>query len=454
MKLKRMLATLLATTVLSATMVACGGEATPENGGNESSEASSEDISEGGGTELSEYEGVEISLLNTKGEIQTALEDMAEAFEEETGIILEIQAAGAGESPYTKITSSYNAGTAPTMAMLDTADILALAEEFAMDLSNEDWIANAEGNLTTVNGTVYSFPFTIEGRGLIYNKATIEETLGTEFDPSSINSYDALSQLLADLRAAGMEYPVVISKEDWSLGAHHLSYVYETYDTTTEGAFTVMEMLSDGSLKVEDYDRFDEFVATFDLLAEYNINHEDPLGALYEQDPIFMVDGDAAIWFNGVWAWPNLLDSGASLEDEYGFLPYVLGNDTEDPVNNSIFAGASKQVMIDSVQATEEQQEAAKEFLDWVVFSETGQRMLVEDAAVIPSTNNNTNAVLDPLGQDIQAKMEAGETLSGSALTPSDHWGVLGAAMQKYLAGESTKEELAADINTYWLGQN
>lgn len=64
---------------------------------------------------------------------------------------------------------------------------------------------------------------------------------------------------------------------------------------------------------------------TFDLLSQYNINGEDPLGALYDQDPIFLADGDAALWINGCWAWPNLKEAGASDSDEYGFIPYVLG---------------------------------------------------------------------------------------------------------------------------------
>ena len=58
---------------------------------------------------------------------------MAVTFEEETGISVEIIACGAGESPYTKITSAYNSGTAPTMAMLDTTDVVALAKEYALD---------------------------------------------------------------------------------------------------------------------------------------------------------------------------------------------------------------------------------------------------------------------------------------------------------------------------------
>ena len=57
-----------------------------------------------------------------------------------------------------------------------------------------------------------------------------------------------------------------------------------------------------------------------------------------------------------------------------------------------------------------QQQEAAKAFVNWLVYSDNGQKMLVEDAAVIPACKNNTNEALDPLGKDMQAKMSAGNT--------------------------------------------
>ena len=404
-------------------------------------------------TQAQDLTGTKISFLNTKGEIQTALEDMATTFQEETGIEVEILACGTGESPYTKITSAYNSGSAPTMAMLDTTDVVALAKEYALDLSAEKWVSECENQTTKIDGKIYSFPFCIEGRGLIYNKAAIEETLGTEFDPSTINSYDALKKLLEDLRAGGMENPVVLSKEDWSLGAHQLGFIYDTYDGTTEGSTELIEKLKSGALKTEDYERFNQFVETFDLLKEYNINGKDPLGALYDQDPIFLADGDAAIWANGCWAWPNIAEAGATEDSEYGFLPMVLGNDTSDFANTGIEAAASKQVMIDAVQADENQVAAAKEFLNWLVYAESGQKMLVEDAAVIPACKNNTNTPKDPLGKDIQSKMAAGQTYSSSFIAPSDHWSVLGASMQKYLGGQCDKAELAQEIDAYWESQ-
>lgn len=454
MKAKKVIAMLLATVMTVGMLAGCGKseekEVVAETKAAVEEKAEAEEAEEvAEESAASELAGVEITFLNSKGEIQEALEDMAVAFEDETGIKVEVQICATGESPYTKITSAYNSGSAPTMAMLDPTDVVSLAEEYAVDLSGEKWNAEIGSSATTVNGTVYGFPFCIEGRGLIYNKTAIEDTLGREFDPASINSFDALAAILEELRSAGMENPVVISKEDWSLGNHQLGFVYDVQDGTTDGAMAFIDTLKNGA-NMESNERFTQFIETFDLLCEYNINGADPLGALYEQDPIYVVDGEAAFWANGCWAWPNLSEAGASIDDAYGFVPFVFGNDTADFANNAIEAAATKTVMIDKVQASEEQIAAAKEFLNWIVYAETGQKMLVQNVCVIPAASNNPFEALDPLGKDIQARMKDGKTYSSAFIAPADHWSVLGASMQKYLAGQCSVKELAAEIDTYW----
>lgn len=441
--MKKAAALILTAAMAAGVITGCGSSGTSATTG--------QTAEGGGGTAGGKAQ--KISFLNSKGEIQVALEDMAAAFENKTGIQVDILACGSGEVPYTKITSMYNSGTAPTMAMLDTTDIVALAEEYAMDLSGQAWIAECEDSVTRVNGKVYSFPFCIEGRGIIYNRGAIEETLGREFDADAINSLDSLLAVLEELRAAGMENPVVISKEDWSLGAHQLGFIYDTYDGTTAGADEIIGKLSDGSQKAGEYSRFNQFMDTMDVLLQYNINGKDPLGALYEQDPIYLADGDAAFWLNGCWAWPNLSDSGADAEGGYGFIPWVLGNDTSDFANTGIQAAASKQVMIDKKQASPEEQEAAKAFIDWIVNDAEGQKMLVEEAAVIPACKNNTVDPVDPLGKDIKAKMAEGRTFSASFIAPGDHWSVMGAEMQKYIAGQQTREDVANALDAYWQNQ-
>ncbi|HBA63305.1 MAG TPA: ABC transporter substrate-binding protein [Lachnospiraceae bacterium] len=401
----------------------------------------------------SSLNGTSITLLNSKAEIQVALEKMGAEFEKKSGVHVEVMPVTDGDSPYTKVVSMYNSGNPPTLSILDTTDVIALAEEKAADLSDEEWTKEAEGYLTEVNGRVYSFPLCIEGRGLIYNKAVIEEALGREFHPEEITTLDEFTELLDELAAAGIKKPVSLAKEDWSLGAHHLQYIYETYDGTSGGAQEVIEDIKTGKKDLESYDRLSEFLDMFDVLKKYNVAKGDPLGADYDEMAIDLVDGKTAFWFNGNWAWPNLSEAGADNEDEYGFLPYFMNNDPDDFVNQKIQGSPSKQVMLDGQIASEKEQAAAKEFLNWIVYSEIGQQMLVKTCNVIPPFANNPYEPGDPLSRDIYERVQSGEAFNASAIVPNDHWSVLGAAMQKYLADRSDREELTESIEKYWAEQ-
>ena len=397
--------------------------------------------------------GTSITLLNSKAEIQTALVEMSAEFEKKSGVHVEVMPVTDGDSPYTKVVSLYNSGTPPTLSILDTTDVIALAEEKAADLSNEPWVAEAEGYITEVNGKVYSFPLCIEGRGIIYNQKAIEETLGESFDPSSLHTLDDFVALLDRLVAAGMEKPISVAMEDWSLGAHQLQYIYETYDGTSDGAAEAIEKIKSGELDLNTYDRISQFLDMFDVLKKYNVAKGDPLGADYDEMAIDLVDGKTAFWFNGNWAWPNMEEADAEKDDAYGFLPYFMNNDPDDFVNQKIQASPSKQIMLDGVVATEAQQAAAKEFLNWIVYSEIGQQMLVKTCSIIPPFKNNPYEPLDPLSRDIYNHVQDGTAFNASAIVPNDHWAVLGAAMQKYLADRSDRTELIQSINDYWAQQ-
>lgn len=450
----KVIASALAASLVMTTLTGCRfGFASDPDDPNEVEEKIPIDTSVDSFEYDSSLSGTSITLLNSKAEIQVALEEMSTVFEEKSGVHVEVMPVTDGDSPYTKVVSLYNSGNPPTLSILDTTDVIALAEEKAADLTNEAWTKEAEEYLTEVNGKVYSFPLCIEGRGLIYNKAVIDEALGEDFDPSSIKTQDDFVELLDRLVEAGIEKPVSMAKEDWSLGAHHLQFVYETYDGTSEGAQEVIEKIKAGKLDLENYDRMSEFLDMFDILKKYNVAKGDPLGADYDEMAIDLADGKTAFWFNGNWAWPNLQEAGADNDDEYGFLPYFLNNDESDFANYKIQGSPSKQVMLDGQFATEAQQKAAKEFLNWIVYSEIGQQMLVYTCNVIPPYKNNPYEPVDPLSKDIYEKVQAGEAFNASAIVPNDHWSVLGASMQKYLADRSDREGLIKDIEDYWAEQ-
>ena len=242
----------------------------------------------------SSLSGTNITLLNSKAEIQAALEKMGAEYEKKSGVHVEVMPVTDGDSPYTKVVSLYNSGTPPTVSILDTTDVIALAEEKAADLTEEPWVEEAEGYITEVNGKVYSFPLCIEGRGIIYNRAVIEETLGESFDADSVTTQEEFEKLLDRLVDAGMEKPVSMAKEDWSLGAHQLQYIYETYEGTSEGAQEVIKKIKAGKLDLASYDRLSEFLDMFDILKKYNVAKGDPLGADYDEMAIDLADGKTA----------------------------------------------------------------------------------------------------------------------------------------------------------------
>ncbi len=394
--------------------------------------------------------GTNITLLNSKAEIQVALEAMGAEYEKKSGVHVEVMPVTDGDSPYTKVVSLYNSGTPPTASILDTTDVIALAEEKAADLTGEPWTEEAEGYLTEIDGKIYSFPLCIEGRGIIYNKAVIEEALGEEFHPESVTTQSAFTDILDRLVEAGIEKPVSVAKEDWSLGAHHLQYIYETYEGTSEGAQEIIEDIKAGKVDLDSYKRLSEFLDMFDILKKYNVAKGDPLGADYDEMAIDLADGKTAFWFNGNWAWPNLSEAGAEEADEYGFLPYFMNDDKSDFANEQIQASPSKQVMLDGQIASDKEQAAAKEFLNWIVYSEIGQQMLVKTCNIIPPFKNNPYEPSDPLSADIYKKVHEEKAFNASAIVPNDHWAVLGASMQKYLAGRSDRNELTEDIQKYW----
>ena len=87
---------------------------------------------------------------------------------------------------------------------------------------------------------------------------------------------------------------------------------------------------------------------------------------------------------------------------------------------------------------TEKEQAAAKQFLNWIVYSEIGP------------FKNNPYELSDPLSRDLYEKVHDQKVFSVSVIVPNDHWAVLGAAMQKYLAGRSDRAELMESIQDYW----
>ena len=325
------------------------------------------------------------------------------------------------------------------LAMVDAKDIYSLGPEHAVDLSGEQWVGDTTQAIS-VDGKVLGFPVCVEARGLLYNGDAIKEATGKDFDPSSIKTTDDLKALLEEIAAGGMALPVGLQKEDWSLGAHYFAEIYEMQQDPD--AF--IAGIKDGSVKLADDPVFNAMMDTFDLLMEYNYAKDAPISAEREVTEMMLAEGDLCFKFGGNWDWSNMVETDYTENLGMMAVPSALGD-----YNEMLVGGGSKYFFVDN-SVSEEQQQMAKDFLNWLVYDEEGQDFLVNECALVPAFSNITLPVSDPLGASVKEFADAGKLVGNYNYLPDDHYAKIGASFQKYLAGQVDRAGFADEVTAYW----
>ncbi|MBQ0059697.1 MAG: carbohydrate ABC transporter substrate-binding protein [Lachnospiraceae bacterium] len=398
----------------------------------------------GGSSEgAAESTGVSITIFNSKSEIQSQFEEKAAEYSEMTGVDVEVYYSS--DTVAAHLATKYSSNDPYTISMVDAKDIYALAEEHAVDMSDEEWVANTAYAIS-VNDKVVGFPMCVEGRGVMYNADAIEAITGEEFDPATCATLDGFKDVISALQAGGMESPVGIMKEDWSLGAHYFQEVYEEQgDEAAVEAF--VQSLYAGEADLMNNEKFNSLMDTFDVLKEANYAKDSAISAEREVSEQMLAEGEIAFMFGGNWDWSMIAEYDYS--ENMGMMP--VPQNMNDGTNEMLVGGGSKYMFIDSSDNTsEEQVQAAKDFLNWLVFDEEGNSFLTEDCSLVPAFNNIDASALDPLSSSLKAYADNDALVPNYNYDPDDHYSIVGAAMQKYLAGEVDRAAFAAEVETYW----
>lgn len=418
MKLKKVAAASLAA-LMTLSLAACGGSG--DDGGAEST-------------------GTSITIFNSKMEIQDQFEEAAEEYSKATGVDVEVYYSS--DTVAAHLATKYSSNDPYTLSMVDAKDVYNLAEEHAVDLSDQEWVSQTPYAIS-VNDKVVGFPVCVEARGVIYNADAIEAITGQTFDPAQYQTLDAFKGLLDQLVAGGMEAPVGIMKEDWSIAAHYLPQVYE--EQADPEAFVTG--LTEGTVDLANDAKYNSLMDTFETLMEYNYAKESPISAEREVTEQKLAEGEIAFMFGGNWDWAVL--SAYDYSENMGIMP--VPQNTDDGTNTKLVGGGSKYFFIDSSENTsDEQRQAAKDFLNWLVNDEAGNAFLTEDCQLVPAFSNIPADNLDPLGASVKSYADAGNLIPNYNFLPDDHYSVLGANMQEYLAGQIDRTQFAQDIVDYW----
>lgn len=396
-----------------------------------------------------DQEKVTIIITNGKGEIATQWEQAAKDFmTANPNITVEAHSQAVGDTLgiLDKLTAS---GSVVTLAMIEPGGVLNKYKDFGIDLTNEKWNEETKDGFKDASGKIVGFPFAIEGFGLVYNKNVVEKAVGGSFDPFSINTRDKLKELFDKIVASGVKYPVAYQTEAWSVSNHYSTQ----FLNQAEDANTIVTQLKEGTFDLAGNAAWNGYYDTMDLLAskEYNKFGERPLGKYYDEAHVSVGKGESAMLFNGNWAFDSLK---AVAGDSFGFIPVPNDNNPENPLNNKIVAGPT-QILVINKDATPAQQEAAKKFLNWIVYDNAGQDFLVNKSQIISAFKNNPNKVTNPLGAAISDAIVQGKTMpfSTNYVVGDDWFKIIGPDVQKYLVKKETRAELAKAIQTYYTNK-
>lgn len=385
-------------------------------------------------------DGVSITVFNTKSEIQSQFEEMAAKYSEEKGVNLEVYYSS--DTVAAHMATRYSSNDPYTISMVDAKDIYSLGPEHAIDLSDQEWVGNTDYAIS-IDDKVLGFPVCIEARGVLYNADAVKKITGEDFDPASVATLDDFKALLDKLVAGGMEKPVGIMKEDWSLAAHYTAQIAEE-QPDVQG---FINQLYAGEADLMNNEKFNSLMDTFDVLKAYNYAGDSPVAAEREVSEQKLAEGEIAFMFGGNWDWAMVAEYDHT--ENLGMMP--VPQNTSDGSNTKLVGGGSKYFFIDNSDNTsDEQRQAAKDFLNWLVNDAEGNAFLTETCALVPAYSNIAADALDPFSKSVKAYADSGNLIDNYNYFPDDHYSIIGASVQKYLADQIDRAGFAAEVESYW----
>lgn len=336
----------------------------------------------------SEGEATKIVLFQSKVEIIDQLEDMAEAYKEETGVEIEVWGT-TGDDYVQQLKTKLANNQGPTLFSLlpgSESDTMASYLEDLSDLSFVDKIA--EGMATTnADGKIVGIPYTMEGFGMVYNKDLV--------DASKVTDYDSFVAMLQEQKAGGVE-GFGLSQESYFLIGHILNTPF----ALQEDPLAYIEKLNAGEVKMADTPEFQEFAKFMEAI---RANCYNPLEYNYDKECGDFATGKTAAIHQGNWCYSMFADYDVTFEMGLAPLP-LCGNDKiAVSVPNAWFVNS---------QASDAEKKAAKDFLEWLYTSETGTHYLMDEFGFLPVIEGMESENLDPLSAQVAEYAAAGKTIT------------------------------------------
>ncbi len=343
-----------------------------------------------------------LTLEQNKPEIDAALKTYAATWGTANNVQVTIKSVGGGSGSDLgkQLQADYAAGDMPDIFVIDGPESYKQWQSIILDLSSQPWVKHTSVAFK-MDDKVYGFPVSIEGWGLAYN-ADILRKAGV--NPATLVDYAAYARAFAKIDSMKKELGIdsVVSMAasmdmEWVTADHDFNALLS--NGLKYGDKSVTNDLLAGKVDPQRLRQYADWVALLFKYADKSIlttgNYDAQVGAF--------ASGKAAFLHQGNWVDPNLAQ--AKVHFKMGFAPY---GSLKEPTHG-IFVAAPSYYVINSQSKNIA---AAKKFLDDLVFTEAGQKYIVQKAGMIPAFSNIKLKPTGQLSEAVQAYAAAGKIYS------------------------------------------
>ena len=321
-----------------------------------------------------------LTIYMGKGEITDAFQQLCNDYQSATGITVEMVST-AGEDGGALLKSYLTSDDTLNMFTCGPGSNAETYNAYLADMSDLDCVAqistSALAECTNAEGKLQGIPMTVEGYGLVCNTSLM--------DSAAIIDLASFTAYMESSKAAGIN-GLELSAENYFLICHILGYAFSLQDDVS--AFT--QDLINGDVELKSNEIFVEWANFYDAIRQNAT--ADPLTTTYDTACGDFATGKAGMLHQGNWCYSMF--ANYEITFDMGMIPLpLLGND-------KICASVPNMFCVNS-RCTAEEQQASKDFIDWLYTSETGKSYLYGDFSFIPLIAED-NATLDPLSAQVK----------------------------------------------------
>ncbi len=414
----------------------------------------------------------QVYFLNFKPEAASAYEELADKYEEETGVKVKVVTAAANNYEQT-LKSEIAKSNAPTIFQVNGPVGYESWKDYCLNLKDSKLytLLTDKSLAITEDGGVYAIPYVVEGYGIIYNDAIMRKYFALADKKSElssaeeIDSFEKLKTVVEDMTAHADELGIkgvfastsLSSGEDWRWQTHLMNIpLYYEMAEKDEKLDVSLSLLDTKEILYKYYKNFENL---FDLYINNSVTAKTLLGSKSVADSMAeFALGQAAMVQNGNWAWSQISGVAGNTVKESDIKMMPLYTGVEGEKGQGICIGTENYFAINK-NATEDQQKASLEFLSWLFSSKTGKNYVTNKLNFITPFNTFTEDELpnDPLAKEISRYMndESVKNIPWAFTAfPSDEYKkAVGSALLDYVQGQKKWEDVRKTIIDKWKSE-